>query len=105
MQTYKFDGYTMTLHDTGETGEYGKTRVAYTFAKPDDTLLFYGRDLFTSPMHTPEGLDNAKALLSFLTCQPGDVDDDYFKAYTDEQMEWANSFECEQLQIYSMDEE
>ena len=103
MQTYKFDGYTMTLHNTGETGEYGKARIAYTFAKHDDTLLFYGKDLFASPMHTPEGLDTAKALLTFLTCQPGDVEEDYFENYTAEQMEFAKSFECEQLSLHTED--
>jgi len=104
MQIYTFAGYTMTLEDTGGTGEYGKGRVAYTFSKPTGELLFSGNDLFT-PFRDPEGLECAKTLLTFLTLQPGDIDDEYFDKYTPEQLEWAKSFECEQLQVFADDEE
>lgn len=103
MQKYTFDQYVMTLEDTGRTGEFGKARVSYTFSKPDGTVLFEGDDLFASPLHDSEGLEMAKTLLTFLTLQPGDTDEEYFEYYTPEQLEWANSWECEQLQIFTED--
>lgn len=105
METYTFDGYKMTLEDTGRVDSMGKARVAYTFSKPDGTLLFEGNDLFASPLHDSDGIESARTLLSFLTLQPGDTDADYFDAYTPEQMEWAKSGECEQLSTFAYDEE
>jgi hypothetical protein len=82
MQTHTFDNYKMTLRDTGRTGPYGKARVAYTFENPQGVVLFEGEDLFSSPLHDPEGRESAIALLGFLTVRKGDTDEEYFDKYT-----------------------
>jgi len=46
-----------------------------------------------------------RALLGFLTLRPGDTDVEYFDAYTPEQMEFAESYECEAMQMYTDDEQ
>jgi hypothetical protein len=105
MNTYEFDGYKMTLQDLGVDGNQKKHRVAYAFSDPNGKKLFEGRDLFASPMHDPESLESAKALLSFLTLQEGDTDDEYFDNYTPDQLEFRESLDCEYLKAYTMDDE
>lgn len=105
MQTHNFDGYTVTLKALNGRMKTGQIKVAYEFITPDGETLFQGNDLGASPMHEPESIDSAKALLSFLTLKPGDTDEEYFDSYAPRQMEWANSWECEQMQIYTMDED
>jgi len=60
-------------------------------------LLFGGDDFKPSPLYNQDSLESIISLLGFLTCQPGDTDDEFFAKYTPFQMEWAKSFECEQL--------
>lgn len=104
MRTYEFDGYKMTLQDLGMDVKQHKHRVAYTFSYPDGRVIFDGKDLFASPLHSPESLENAKALLTFLTLQEHDTDDEYFNNYTPEQLEFRDSLDCEYLQIYTLED-
>lgn len=105
MKTHTFDGYTVTLKALNRRDRHNHIMVAYEFITPEGETLFKGEDLGASPMHAPESLDSAKALLSFLTLKPGDTDADYFDSYTLRQMEWAESWDCEQLQTYTVDED
>lgn len=105
METYKFDGYTMTLDATGKTDRHNHIMVKYEFINPDGVILFEGEDLGASPLHDPEGMETAKALLSFLTLKKGDTDEEYFDNYTPEQLAFSESFDCEQLQAYTWDDE
>lgn len=105
METYKFDGYTLTLEQTSRIDNYGHVMVRYTFRTPKGTLLFNGDDFGASPLHDPVGIESAKDLLSFLTVRKGDTDEDYFDNYTDEQIEFSESWDCEQLQLYTLDEQ
>lgn len=104
MKTYTFDGYTVTLQALNKRMKTGQIKVAYEFKTPEGETLFKGEDLGASPLHAPESLDSAKALLNFLTLKPGDTDEDYFDSYTARQMEFANSIECENLQIFAMED-
>lgn len=66
--------------------------------EPYPTVLFHGTDYKPSPLHYVDAIESVIGLLAFLTCKPGDTDDDYFKDYTVDQLAWANSIECEHLQ-------
>ena len=104
MKTYNFDNYTLTLKVTKKIDNYGHKMVSYKFLTPTGKILFSGKDFGASPLHAPEGLESAKALLSFLTLRKGDTDDDYFDNYTPEQLEFSESQDCENLSIYALDE-
>ena len=74
---------------------YGTHKQAYEyyFYDHEGTLIFKGNQ-FYSPQ---DGLEAAIALLDFLTLQPGDTDAEFFEDYTHDQLNWANSFQCEYL--------
>lgn len=104
MKTYKFDDYKMTLQDTWVRDMAGKAIVEYTFSAPDGEVIFEGVDFHCSPLHEPESKDSAKALLGFLTLRKGDTDSEYFDDYTERQLEFSESFDCEQLQMYAYED-
>ena len=66
-------------------------------------ILFEGNDYKPSPLHNQDDLESVIDLLGFICCKPGDTDPEYFAKYTKKQLDWANSFECEQLQGYISD--
>jgi len=59
--------------------------------------LFKGTDFSPSPMDLGKPMEMLTSCLSFHCVQPGDTDPEFFAKYTKRQMEWAQSFECEQL--------
>lgn len=77
----------------------------------ENRVLFAGNDYKPAPSNNIDSLEAAIDLLSFLTIQLGDTDDEYFKDYTPQQIVFIDSFECEQLKglvsdfDYSNDEE
>lgn len=82
-----------------ELEHIGERKYRYTFSTPTQKNLFAGSDLRMGIFHTPENsVDAARTLLNFLTMRPGDIEKEYFDKYTPEQLAWANSNECEQLQ-------
>lgn len=54
-----------------------------------DELMFAGNDFSPSPMHSSDSNEAIASLLSFLSLQPGDTDDEYFEDYTSKQLEFA----------------
>ena len=94
MRKHKFETregtYTVTLKETEGRMKTGQIRTEYKLTAPDGKVIFAGNDLGCSPMHKPESKANAIALLSFLTVKTDDVDEDYFKDYTPEQIEWRD---------------
>ena len=54
-------------------------------------LILWGDDYGPSPMHRWSSDESVGGLLGFLSCGPGDVDEDYFKGYTPQQLEWART--------------
>lgn len=78
--------------------------VPYKFSF-DGKLLFEGTDFRPSPMFDEVSREAAVGLLAFLTLRPGDTDDEYFEKYSEEQMAWARSSECEYLSYEAHDEE
>lgn len=53
--------------------------------------IFDGEDFSPSPMHEVDSDEAVAHLLSFLSLQPGDTDDEYFENYIPEQLEWAKA--------------
>jgi hypothetical protein len=53
--------------------------------------IFEGEDFRPSPIHSVDGDDAVKSLMTFLTCRPGDTDDEYFKDYTPAQLSYCDS--------------
>ncbi len=80
----------------------GGNKVEY-YVFRNDVLLFHGKDFKPSPLYDQDSLACVISLLAFLTCKPGDTDDDYFINYTKDQLNWANSSDCEQLGVVIMD--
>ncbi len=100
MPKYKHDEYTLTLFDTGNLDEHNKHVIAYKFEDADG-IIFQGHDFF-NPDRNPTGKEGAGALLSFLTLKSGDVEDDYFKDYTERQLKFRDN-EAEDLQMWALE--
>jgi hypothetical protein len=79
----------------------GGVKVTY-YAFKNGSLLFDGF-VNLGAASSPDSLQTCVDILSFLSCQPGDTDPEYFANYTTAQMDWANSYECEQLKGLLMD--
>lgn len=84
------------LYKGGDKLEY------YVFAD-DMSILFHGDDYKPSPLNNIDSLEAMTDFLGFVCCKPGDTDDEYFKDYTEAQMKWANSSDCERLQVLVYD--
>jgi hypothetical protein len=103
MKIYKFDGYKLSLKNTWNMSN-GKYQVEYKFKNPDNEIIFSGNDFYSSPLHKPESKKSAIALLGFLTLRLHDIEEDYFKDYTEKQKNFRDSSACEMLQIYICEE-
>lgn len=90
--------------DTHSRDYRGQTTIGYEFISPEGTVLFTGEDFNGSPLHADDSDATLRSLLSFLTLHPGDTDREYFANYTAEQMAFAESYECEAMQLYGMDD-
>lgn len=74
----------------------GNERLSYyMFLK--GSLLFAGYSFRPAPVHGTYSLEASVSCLSFLAVQEGDVESKYFAKYTEDQLAWCRSFECEQL--------
>lgn len=80
----------------------GGNFCSYIF-EHNEIELQRGNDFRPSPLHNIDDNETLISLLSFLTVQPGDTDDNYFKDYTNAMMKFCKSFECEQLKCLVCD--
>lgn len=62
--------------------------------------LFFGNDYKPSPLQNIDSLESMVCLLGFLTVQEGDVDKEYFKEYTKNQLAYVKIYACEELKNY-----
>lgn len=86
--------------------ESGRVYFEYQFKAPNGQVLFEGNDFSVPVRNLVWSYNRAQCsndLMSFLTLRPGDTDDEYFEHYTPEQLAFANSFDCECLQGYTID--
>lgn len=103
LRSESFDGYMLTIYDTYKTDRFGKCILAYEFLDKNGEILFSGEDFSCSPLHAIDSDQTIRSLLTFLTLRPGDTDADYFANYTEKQLEFANSYDCECLQLYTVE--
>jgi hypothetical protein len=75
----------------------GGAKVEYYAFSDNEALLFAGNDFRPSPLHSIDGIEAIMSLLSFLTVQKGDTEEEYFTNYTQAQLNWSNSASCEHL--------
>lgn len=97
--------WTLRTWDTHRQHTRGTTMIGYEFIMPNGEVLFSGEDFSASPLEADDSDESLRALLSFLTLRPGDTDREYFKDYTAAQMAFAESYECEAMQLYSCEPE
>lgn len=95
---HRQNGTILTTYDTYKTDRMGRYILRYTFKK-DGTILFSGSDFCCSPTHSIDSDEACIALLGFLCLRLGDTDKEYFENYADIQMDWAESSECEYMQV------
>lgn len=93
-----FNGYRLVTYDTNRMIQYIKHVLGYFFYDPKGELLFSGEDFACSPCHAVDSLECCSSLLTFLTLRIGDTDKEYFANYTDAQVEFASSSDCETMQ-------
>ena len=96
IKTWRRDGFTLRLWDTGRTDSYGKTRLDYEL-KDGRKVIFADGDFRCSPMDAIDSLACVSALLGFLTLQENDTDAEYFERYTPDQLAWRDSARCQTL--------
>ena len=107
MSSYLFYGvesaYRVTLHDTYHRDSIGKAIVRYSLRRlSDGAIIFSGKDLHCSPLHSPASKKAALALLSFLTVPP---DSDCAEEFTPSQLEWCASDDCQALSWIALESE
>jgi hypothetical protein len=90
--------FTLSLYDTHKRNDWGKSILSYKFFCNKE-LVFSGSDYCCSPLHAIDSIESIYGLLGFLSCRPGDIDQEYFDNYTPNQLQFANSFACEELQM------
>ncbi len=95
----------LTTWDTGRQDRRGQAYIGYRLVSPDGPVIFEGEDFAGSPMNADDSDDTLRALLGFLTLKPGDTDSEYFADYTPEQRAFSESYECEAMAVYGLDDE
>lgn len=81
--------FRLRLYDLGSEGfdrRDNRQKIGYTLVaiSPDGvkTAIFRGKDFGPSLMHSTDGKETVKALMSFLCLRKGDTDAEYFDRYT-----------------------
>lgn len=76
----------------------GGERMQY-YAFRNGKVLFSGNDFRPGAMTYPDSVEALVSCLAFLCVKPGDTDREYFKDYTLDQLNWANSNDCETVGV------
>lgn len=89
--------FTLCLWDLERRDEYGKHILKYrlTMQKEKFTvseILFEGEDYHLASGQHVDSDEAVEGIMSFLTLKPGDTDEDYFKDYTQEQLEYCSKY-------------
>ena len=101
IKTWRRDGFRLELYDLNKRVD-SHWMIGYRFFD-HKTLIFEGLDYGSSPMYAIDSIESIYGLLGFLSCRPGDTDDEYFESYTQRQLDWVNSDRCEVLSNYVYD--
>jgi len=85
--------FTLSLYATDGRDWRGQSRLGYRLHIRENgqtRCLFEGGNFFPSPLHADDSDAALLGLLEFLTLRPGDTDEEYFDAYTAEQLEYCS---------------
>lgn len=91
-------GMTLEIWDTYQVRD-NKSMLRYEFSNSDGSILFAGRDFYCSARVAIDSDECLLSLLGFLTLKQGDTDSTYFDEYTEEQLAFTDSDECEQINL------
>jgi hypothetical protein len=107
--------YRLQVWDTGRMNGLGSHNLLrYCFTRLDGkgnageigrTVIFEGSDYGCPAVNSIDSDDMLRTLIGFLTLRPGDTDEDYFSRYTQAQLEWAASDDCEEIAQYAEEED
>lgn len=97
------DDYRLVLWDTynRDGGAFGRYYLGYALYHRGE-VVFEGESYSPSPMDSIDGDESVRGLLGFLSCQPGDTDDEYFESYTEAQLDFVRAH-GEALSLASME--
>jgi hypothetical protein len=98
MKKYNFDGYKLFLQKTDKI-EDSHVLVKYKFINPEGKILFEGDSLGIPYGQEPEGKWAAMQCLGWLTMSPDDNDQELFNGYTLDQLQFARSIKCQDLNL------
>jgi len=94
--------YTLALWDTYERDSH--RTLGYRFSGPSGRVLFQGQDYHVPGHHALDSNETVQGLLGWFVLKPGDTDDEYFKDYTPEQLEFAESDDAERINDYTVED-
>ena len=96
--------FTLSLWDLKNPDRHGKSNWSYELRDPNCKILFSGKDFHCWKKYIVDSNQGIQDLLGFLTCQYDDVDLDYFKDYTKEQLNFINRDVCEEISMLRLTE-
>jgi hypothetical protein len=95
--------FVLNIYNAHKQGEYGKRVLSYKLSmtisgrvsedvirSPETITLFEGEDYQTH--HKDNSPELIEDLMGFLTLRPGDTDDEWFKDYTKEQLDYCDKY-------------
>lgn len=91
-------GFTLRLWDTSRRDYNGKSILRYQF-KDRRKVIFEGDDFACGAATAIDSLECVFSLLGFLSLRRGDTDAEYFDSYDSIQIDWRDSYRCEELSM------
>ena len=88
-------GYRLLLWDIGLCTWNGKSTLGYRLVDRYSNVIFEGEDFSPGMSCCIDSDESVVGLMGFLTLRPGDTDDEYFDEYSDEQLQWCESDDCD----------
>lgn len=99
MTTFTYRDLTLTMIPIGYRGH--RLKYSYELSLAGKTI-FSGDDFLSG---TPDSESDMISLLGLLTLQRGDTDAEYFRNYTDEQLDFAESELADEIKMLCYDYE
>ena len=96
LDCWEQDEFVVELYYDGFDDKRNRRRLAYRLYDGGKTI-FEGTYFFPAPVRDRREFHEVMDLLGFLTIQPGDTDEEFFKDYTPEQLAWCKSARSEEL--------
>jgi hypothetical protein len=89
MREWAAGPFRLELHETDRPHFGGATPIGYRFYHHGE-LIFEGENIAVPDGESLDSDQTVRAVLNFLSQQPGDVEPDYFRRYTPSQLAWRD---------------